>query len=76
MDEERARALPWETAHRVLQAAAVETYAGPGAYVTQDRLMQREEHMADTERFKVIAEYLEHRGWIAKAGADYRVSLS
>jgi hypothetical protein len=32
--------------------------------------------MADTERFKVIAEYLEHRGWIAKAGADYEVSLS
>ena len=64
MDEERARALPQETAHRVLQAAAVEAYGGPGAYVTQDRLMQRE-HMADTERFKVIAGYLEQRGWIA-----------
>jgi hypothetical protein len=44
-----------------LQAAAVEAYGRPGAYVTQDRLMQRA-HMADTELFKVIAEYLEHRG--------------
>jgi hypothetical protein len=44
-----------------LQAAAVEAYGRPGAYVTQDRLMQRA-RMADTELFKVIAEYLEHRG--------------
>ena len=61
MDEERTRALPWDPAHRVLQAAAVEAHERPGAYVTQDRVMQRA-HMADTEHFKVIAEYLEHRG--------------
>ena len=70
MDEERIRALPWEIARRVLQAAAVEAYGRPGAYVTQDRVMQRA-HMADTEHFKVIAEYLEQRGWIAEADADY-----
>jgi hypothetical protein len=27
--------------------------------------------MADTEHLKVIAEYLEQRGWIAEADADY-----
>ena len=40
--------------------------------MTQDRVMQRA-HMADTEHFKVIAEYLEQRGWIAEADADYGV---
>jgi len=55
-----------------LQAATVEAYGRPGAYVTQERVMQRA-NMADTERFKVIAEYLEQRGWIAEADADYGV---
>ena len=55
-----------------MQAAAVEAYGRPGAYVTQDRVMQRA-HMADTEHFKVIAEYLEQRGWIVQADADYGV---
>jgi hypothetical protein len=32
--------------------------------------------MAYTEHLKVIAEYLEHRGWIAEADADYGVSSS
>jgi hypothetical protein len=32
--------------------------------------------MGDTEHFKVIAEYLEHRGWIAEADADYGVASS
>jgi hypothetical protein len=40
--------------------------------VTQDRVMQRA-HIADTEHFKVIAQYLEHRGWVAEADADYGV---
>jgi len=70
LGEERIRALPWEIARRVLQAAAVEVYGRPGAYVAQDRVMQRA-HMADAEHFKVIAEYLEQRGWIAEADADY-----
>jgi hypothetical protein len=55
-----------------LQAAAVEAYGRPGAYVTQDQVMQRA-HMANTEHFKVIAEYLEEREWIAQAEADYGV---
>ena len=29
--------------------------------------------MADTEHFKMIAKYLEQRGWIAEADADYGV---
>ena len=40
--------------------------------MTQDQVMQRA-HMANTEHFKVIAEYLEEREWIAQAEADYGV---
>jgi hypothetical protein len=72
LDEEGTRARPWETARRALQAAAVEAYGRPGAYVTQDRVMQRA-NMADTEHFRTIAKYLEERGWIAEADADYGV---
>ena len=75
MDEERIRALPWETAHRVLQAAAVEAYGRPGAYVRQDRVMQRV-NMLDTEHLGTTAKYLEERGWIAEADADYGVASS
>ena len=42
------------------------------AYLTQDRVMERA-HIADTEHFKVIAQYLEQRGWVAEADADYGV---
>jgi hypothetical protein len=72
VNEEETRARPWETARRVLQAAAVEAHGRPGAYVAQDRVMQRA-NMADTEHFRTIAEYLEERGWIAQADADYGV---
>ena len=72
MDEERARARQWETARRVLQAAAVEAYGRSGAYVTQDRMMQRA-NMADTEHFRTISRYLEEQGWIADPEADYGV---
>ena len=72
MDEEGTRARPWETARRVLQAAAVEAHGRPGAYVTQDRVMQRA-NMLDTEHFRTIAKYLEERGWIAEADAAYGV---
>lgn len=72
MNEEGVRPRPWETARKVLQAAAVEAYGRPGAYVTQDRVTQRA-NMADTEHFRTIAKYLEERGWIAEADADYGV---
>ena len=70
MDQDGSRARPWESARRVLQAAAVEAHGRPGAYVTQDRVMQRA-NMVDTEHFRTIAEYLEERGWIAEGDADY-----
>jgi hypothetical protein len=72
LDEEGIRARPWETARRALQAAAVEAHGRPGAYVAQDRVMQRA-NMADTEHFRTMTEYLEERGWIAQADADYGV---
>jgi hypothetical protein len=72
VDEEGVRVRPWETARRVLQAAAVEAYGRPGAYVTRDRVMQRA-NLADSEHFRTIAKYLEERGWIAEADADYGV---
>ena len=66
MDEEETRARTWEKARRVLQAAAVEAHGRPGAYVTQDRVMQQAD-MVDTEHFRTIAEYLEEQGWIDEA---------
>ena len=72
MGQEGSRARPWESARRVLQAAAVEAYGRPGAYVTQERVMWRA-NMADTEHFRTIAKYLEERGWIAEVDADYGV---
>jgi predicted transcriptional regulator len=74
LDEEGTRARSWETARRVLQAAAVEAHGRPEAYVTQDRVMQRA-NMVDTEHFRTIAKYLEERGWIAQADADYGVFI-
>jgi hypothetical protein len=59
-----------EKARRVLQAATVEAFGRPGAYVTRDLVMQRA-NMADTEHFITIAKYLEERGWIGEADADY-----
>jgi hypothetical protein len=72
VNDEGTRARPWETARRVLQAAAVEAHGRPGAYVTQDTVMQRA-NMVDTEHFTTIAKCLEERGWIAQADADYGV---
>ena len=69
-EEERTR--PWETARRVLQAAAVEANGIPGAYVTQEGVMQRA-NMVDVEHFRMIARYLEEQGWIADADAEYGV---
>jgi hypothetical protein len=72
VDEEEIRARPWETARRVLQAAAVEARGRPGAYVTRDLVMRRA-NMVSSEDFIAIAEYLEERGWIAEADSDYGV---
>ena len=72
MNEEKSRRRPWETARRVLQAAAVEANGIPGAYVTQEGVMQRA-NMVDTEHFRTIARYLEEQGWIEDADADYGV---
>ena len=44
----------------------------PGAYVTQEGVMQRA-NMVDAEHFRTIARYLEEQGWIADAAADYSV---
>ncbi len=72
MDQEGMRARPWESARRVLQAAAVEAHGRPGAYVTQERVMRRAD-MVDTDHFRAIAQYLEEREWIAEANADYSI---
>ena len=55
-----------------MQAAAVEANGRPGAYVTQEGVMQRA-NMVDAEHFRTIARYLEEQGWITDADADYGV---
>jgi hypothetical protein len=70
LEEERTR--PWETARRVLQAAAVEANGRPGAYVTREGVMQRA-NIVDVEHFRTILRYLEKQGWIADADAEYGV---
>ena len=57
-----------------MQAAAVEANGIPGAYVTQERVMQRA-NIVDTEHFRKIARYLQEQGWIADAEADYGVFM-
>ena len=72
MTEEGSREASRDTARRVLQAAAVEAFGRPGAYVTRDLVMRRA-GMTDSGTFVRIAEFLERRGWIAEAAADYGV---
>lgn len=55
-----------------MQAAAVEAYGRPGAYVSQDSVMQRAS-ISDLEEFWAIAEYLDKKGWIAEGDDDYGV---
>jgi hypothetical protein len=64
------KAIQIEKARRILQAAAVEAFRRPGAYVTQNQVMRRV-NMVDSEHFTLMAEYLEQNGWIAEADADY-----
>ena len=61
-----------EKARRVLQAAAVEAYGRPGAYVTRDPVMRRA-GVADLEEFWAIARYLADKEWIAEADDDYGI---
>ena len=70
MNERESRARRWETARRVLQAAAVEANGRAGAYVTQEGVMQRA-NMVDAKHFRTIARYLQEQGWIADADAEY-----
>ncbi len=61
-----------EKARRVLQAAAVEAYGQPIAYVTRYHVMERA-NILDLEEFRTIAEYLDKKVWIAEADADYGI---
>jgi hypothetical protein len=70
VNDEEGQEVPRETARRVLQAAAVEAFGRPGVYVTGERVMGRAA-MVDLSLFLRIAEYLEERGWIDEADADY-----
>ena len=70
VNKEESLTRPWETARRVLQAAAVEANGRAGAYVTQQGVMQRA-NMLDVEHFRTIARYLEEQGWIADADTEY-----
>ena len=71
MSEDDVWGLP-EKARRILQAAAVEAYGRPGMYVTRDQVMQRA-NISNLAEFLVIAEYLDRRGWINEADADYGI---
>jgi hypothetical protein len=61
-----------EKARRVLQAAAVEAFGRPGAYVTRDPVMRRAS-VSNLDEFWTIATYLDEKGWIAEADDDYGV---
>lgn len=61
-----------ERARRILQAAAVEAYGRPGAYVSRDLVMWRAS-ISDPEEFRALAGYLEGKGWIAETDDDYGV---
>jgi len=68
---DEAEASP-DKARQVLQAAAVEAYGRPGAYVTRNQVIKRA-NILDPEEFRMIAEYLDKNGWIAEADADYDI---
>ena len=50
----------------------MEANGRPGAYVTQEGVMQRA-NMVNGEHFRTIARYLQEQGWIADAEADYGI---
>jgi hypothetical protein len=61
-----------DKARRVLQAAAVEAYGRPGAYVTRDPVMRRA-GISSLEEFWAIAGYLDENGWISEPDDDYGI---
>ena len=61
-----------EKTRRVLQAVAVEAYGRTGMYVLRERVMRRA-NISDVAEFLTIAEYLDQRGWIAEADADFGI---
>ena len=71
MGEEEVWGLE-EKAHRVLQAAAVEAHGRAGAYIMGERVMGRAD-IRDVEEFRMVAEYLEGKGWITESDDDYGV---
>ena len=50
----------------------MEANGRPGAYVTREGVMQRA-NIVDMEHFRTILRYLEEKGWIADADAEYGV---
>ncbi len=50
-----------DKARQVLQAAAVEAYGRPRAYVTGNHVMKRA-NILDPEEFRMIAQYLDKKG--------------
>ena len=61
-----------QRALRVLQAAVIEAYGRPGVYVQREPVMRRA-NLSDVWEFVAVAEYLDQRGWIGEADADYTV---
>jgi len=72
VSEEEASEGFEEVARRVLQAAAVEAYGRPEAYVARDQVMGRA-NIAEQSKISSIGRYLENKGWIAQSTADYGV---
>ena len=50
----------------------MEAYGRPGAYVTRSHVMKRA-NILEPEEFRTIAQYLDKKGWIAEADADYGI---
>ena len=69
---EEVQGISREAARRVLQAAAVEAFGRPGAYVTSASVRARS-NIIEPEELGQIVRYLESRGWIAEADDDYGV---
>ena len=72
MNGEEVQGISREVARRVLRAATVEAHGRPGAYVTIDSVMARA-NISEVEELRQIAQYLQSRGWIAEADADYGI---
>jgi RIO-like serine/threonine protein kinase len=72
MNGEEVQGISQEVTRRVLRAATIEAHGRPGAYVTSDSVMRRAK-ISEAEELRQIAQYLQSRGWIAEADADYGI---